>query len=186
MQDISRRDLSIPTAESCTGGAVATLLADVEGVSHAFDSGFVTYSDDAKARYLGVDAQLIAEHGTVSREVPVAMADGALQRSGASFALSVTGFAGATEEGREGELHFALAARQDGTVERHEEFGPLGRRLIRELCMRVLLSSTGSVFALQRKACGLISQFPLTRHAFRHFAKDGPGREFAPFHSRAE
>ncbi|MTH62583.1 nicotinamide-nucleotide amidohydrolase family protein [Paracoccus litorisediminis] len=139
MLELSRRDLSIATAESCTGGDFAALLTDVEGVSHAFDSGFVAYSDDAKIRCLGIDPKLIAEHGAVSREVAVAMADGALQRSSANFAISVTGFAGPTEEGREGDVHFALAARQDWTVGRHEKFGPLGRGTIRGLCLRVLL-----------------------------------------------
>ena len=83
------RDLSLATAESCTGGMLASLLTDVQGVAHAFDRGFVTYSEEAKTEMLGVPAGADrATKGAVSREVAIAMAEGALARSRANIALA--------------------------------------------------------------------------------------------------
>lgn len=82
------------TAESCTGGLIATALTAMAGSSDVFDGAFVTYSNAAKTAQLGVPAELIASDGAVSASVAVAMAEGALARSGADGALSVTGIAG--------------------------------------------------------------------------------------------
>jgi nicotinamide-nucleotide amidase len=90
----------LATAESCTGGMIATACTDLAGSSAWFERGFVTYSNAAKIELLGVDASLIAEHGAVSELVARAMAQGALARSGlgsrAQVAVSVTGVAGPT------------------------------------------------------------------------------------------
>jgi len=67
------RDLVLATAGSCTGGMLASLLTDVQGVAHAFDRGFVTYSEEAKTEMLGVPATTIADKGAVSKEVAVEM-----------------------------------------------------------------------------------------------------------------
>lgn len=82
------------TAESCTGGWIAKALTDVAGSSQWFCEGFVTYSDEAKYRRLGVPRSLIARHGAVSQAVARAMAGGALKRTGAHVAVAVTGIAG--------------------------------------------------------------------------------------------
>lgn len=84
----------IATAESCTGGLIATTLTEIAGSSDVFDRGFVTYSNEAKTELLGVPADLIARHGAVSAEVAEAMAAGAIQHSRADCAVSVTGVAG--------------------------------------------------------------------------------------------
>ena len=84
----------ITTAESCTGGLVAKLITDLSGSSQWFERGFVTYSNLAKEQMLGVDEQLIVDHGAVSEMVAAAMAKGALQHSQAQFSLSITGIAG--------------------------------------------------------------------------------------------
>lgn len=81
-------------AESCTGGWIAKQVTDIAGVSVWFDSGFVTYSDAAKHRMLGVDPEIIAQYGAVSEPCAKAMAQGALACSDANIALSVTGIAG--------------------------------------------------------------------------------------------
>jgi len=86
----------LATAESCTGGLIAAACTELSGSSNWFERGFVTYSNEAKTELLGVDAALIARHGAVSEEVARAMAQGALQRSHAQVALSVTGVAGPT------------------------------------------------------------------------------------------
>ena len=119
------RDLVLAVAESCTGGLLASLLTDVEGVSHAFDRGFVTYSDAAKIEMLGVPAALIGAKGAVSAEVAVAMAEGALTRSRAHIACAVTGFADKGDE--PGLIHLACARDGRITAHREEHFGAVGR-----------------------------------------------------------
>jgi nicotinamide-nucleotide amidase len=88
------RGLRLVTAESCTGGLIAAALTAIAGSSDVVERGFVTYSNEAKAEMLGVPARLIASVGAVSAEVARAMAEGALARSPADVALSVTGIAG--------------------------------------------------------------------------------------------
>ena len=85
---------TLATAESCTGGLLANRITNVPGASAVFLEGFVTYSNEAKSALLGVPAELIAAHGAVSPEVVRAMAEGALQKSGARFVLATTGIAG--------------------------------------------------------------------------------------------
>jgi len=131
----SERGLMLATAESCTGGMLASLLTDVQGVAHAFDRGFVTYSEEAKTEMLGVPAELIAEKGAVSREVALFMAEGALARSQAHIALAVTGFADKGDE--PGLVHFACARAGRKTAHREEHFGDVGRGATRVACMRV-------------------------------------------------
>jgi nicotinamide-nucleotide amidase len=86
--------LKLATAESCTGGLIAACLTEIAGSSDVVERGFVTYSNEAKAEQLGVPAALIADRGAVSAEVAEAMAQGALARSRADAAVSVTGVAG--------------------------------------------------------------------------------------------
>ena len=93
-QALRERGLRLVTAESCTGGLIAAACTAVAGSSDWFERGFVTYSNEAKAESIGVDAQLIARHGAVSEEVALAMAEGALARSRAQLAVAVTGIAG--------------------------------------------------------------------------------------------
>jgi len=87
---------TVTTAESCTGGLLAKLLTDLSGSSGYFHRGFVTYSNEAKTDLLGVDPQLIRQHGAVSEEVAKAMALGALDRPNAKAALAISGIAGPT------------------------------------------------------------------------------------------
>jgi nicotinamide-nucleotide amidase len=84
----------VTTAESCTGGWIAKALTDVAGSSQWFGEGFVTYSNEAKVRRLGVPRSVLSTHGAVSEAVARAMARGALKRAGASHAVAVTGIAG--------------------------------------------------------------------------------------------
>jgi len=86
--------LKLATAESCTGGLIAAALTEIAGSSDVVERGFVTYSNEAKNELLGVPATLIADKGAVSAEVAEAMARGALDRSLADAAVSVTGVAG--------------------------------------------------------------------------------------------
>jgi len=119
LQEACRRELTLATAESCTGGLLASLLTDVTGCSHAFERGFVTYTNEAKHELLGVPFVLLEDPGPVSEAVARAMAEGALARSKAHIALSVTGFAGpGGPDDRPGLVHFASAARDGPTLHR--------------------------------------------------------------------
>jgi PncC family amidohydrolase len=91
--------LKIVTAESCTAGLAADLLASVPGASRVFWGGFICYTPEAKMLMLGIEEALLEKHGLVSRETAMAMASGALERSGADVAVSVTGLAGPDGDG---------------------------------------------------------------------------------------
>jgi nicotinamide-nucleotide amidase len=88
------RHTILVTAESCTGGLLAALVTEIPGSSHAFERGFITYSNEAKMELLGVGRETLARHGAVSAETARAMAAGALEKSNASIAVSITGIAG--------------------------------------------------------------------------------------------
>ena len=88
------KGIMLATAESCTGGLIAAALTAIAGSSDVVDRGFVTYSNDAKNRMIGVPMPLIDRNGAVSEPVAAAMASGALSRSRATIAISVTGVAG--------------------------------------------------------------------------------------------
>lgn len=113
-QLLKERQIHVTLAESCTGGLVAKRLTDIPGSSAYLEFGFVTYSNEAKQKLLGVPGPLLAEHGAVSEPVVRAMAAGALERSGADVALAVSGIAGpdgGTPEKPVGTVWFGLAAR---------------------------------------------------------------------------
>lgn len=93
-QLLLRRQLQVTTAESCTGGLIAAAITDISGSSGWFEAGYVTYSNAAKTKMLGVPLCLISEKGAVSVEVAEAMAEGARQQSGADWAVAVSGVAG--------------------------------------------------------------------------------------------
>lgn len=131
----------IVTAESCTGGLVASALTGVPGSSAAVFGGFITYANAAKSGMIGVPAALIDAHGAVSEPVARAMAEGALGVTGTDIAVSTTGIAGpggGTEHKPVGLVHFGLAT-ADGTTHRVEHFGDLGRDVIRREAVRVAL-----------------------------------------------
>jgi nicotinamide-nucleotide amidase len=129
----SERGLMLATAESCTGGMLASLLTDVQGVAHSFDRGFITYSFEAKNEMLGIPMETILPNDAVTKEVAVAMAEGALERSRANVALAITGFADAGDE--PGLVHFACARAGRKTLHREEHFGDGGRGATRVKCM---------------------------------------------------
>ena len=86
--------LMLVTAESCTGGLIASAITDLPGASSVFERGFVTYSNESKTELLGVEPAIISRYGAVSPQVATEMAKGALKHSLAEIAVSVTGVAG--------------------------------------------------------------------------------------------
>jgi nicotinamide-nucleotide amidase len=91
-----RKQWTLATAESCTGGMIAAHCTDLSGSSAWFERGFVTYSNAAKSELLGVPSDLILKDGAVSESVARAMALGACYRSNANISVAVTGIAGPT------------------------------------------------------------------------------------------
>lgn len=91
---LQRSDAQVTTAESCTGGGIAEAITRIAGSSAWFEAGYVTYSNAQKTRQLNVPSDLFQSVGAVSREVVEAMVLGALEKSGARFAVAVSGIAG--------------------------------------------------------------------------------------------
>jgi nicotinamide-nucleotide amidase len=91
---LKARDLKLALAESCTGGMVAEAITSVAGSSAWFDSGFITYSNEAKIEMLGVLPETLEKHGAVSEQTAIEMVLGALKNSPAHLAGSITGIAG--------------------------------------------------------------------------------------------
>ncbi len=91
---LQRSQSSITTAESCTGGMIASAITEIAGASNVFEAGFVTYSNRMKHQLVGVPESTLQIHGAVSEEVVLAMAEGALERSGADYGIAVSGIAG--------------------------------------------------------------------------------------------
>jgi nicotinamide-nucleotide amidase len=126
------RGVMLAAAESCTGGLIMAALTDVAGSSDVVDRGFVTYSNAAKMDMLGVRAQTLDTYGAVSEQVAAEMAAGALARSKAGLAVSVTGIAGpgGSDLKPEGRVCFGLAT-PDRVHTETVEFGALGRAQVR-------------------------------------------------------
>jgi PncC family amidohydrolase len=109
--------LTLALAESCTAGLVADSIACVPGASNVFWGSFVTYQVAAKVAMLGIDRALIDRYGAVSAETARAMAEGALEKSGADLSASVTGLAGPDGDDRGtpiGTVWIAVAVRENG------------------------------------------------------------------------
>ncbi|MGI9423273.1 MAG: CinA family protein [Hyphomicrobiaceae bacterium] len=137
------QSLMVATAESCTGGLIAALLTEIPGSSDVVERGFVTYSNEAKISCLGVHADTLAQHGAVSEEVALAMAEGAIAHSNADVAVSVTGIAGPggnTETKPVGLVHIAVARKGHATQHRECRFGDIGRQNVRIETVKEALS----------------------------------------------
>ena len=121
MDLLEKYNLKIATAESCTGGLVASVLCDISGISKYFEEGFVTYSENAKMKNLGVLPETIETYGVVSCEVAEEMAIGACKSANANCAVATTGVAGptgGTEENPVGTVCFACVVKNQVLTER--------------------------------------------------------------------
>ncbi|KQT48697.1 damage-inducible protein CinA [Aureimonas sp. Leaf454] len=139
--DLQAAGLRVATVESCTGGLIAGAITDIAGSSAVFEMGFVTYSNAAKTRLVGVSSELLSSVGAVSEAVARAMAEGGRARSDADAVIAVTGIAGpggGSAEKPVGLVHFALAS-AEGTRHECRRFGDLGRGEVRTRTVTVAI-----------------------------------------------
>jgi nicotinamide-nucleotide amidase len=143
LQASLRRKILVATAESCTGGLIAATLTEIPGSSSMVECGFVTYSNEAKTKMLGVSPATLKAHGAVSEETALEMAAGALANSRAGIALSVTGIAGpdgGSADKPVGLVWFGLCLRGGKPEARKHIFDNRGRAVIRQETVRTALS----------------------------------------------
>ncbi len=135
----------IAVAESCTGGLLSAVMTDMAGASIVFDRGFITYSNSAKHKTLGVSEDIIDTFGAVSEAVAWAMARGAMERSDADLAVAITGIAGpsgGSDMKPVGLVVFALVKKGDKPehyIADSRQFGDIGRLAIRLQAVRAAL-----------------------------------------------
>jgi PncC family amidohydrolase len=125
---LAREGLTVSVAESCTGGLLGTLITDRPGSSAYFMGGVIAYSDQVKRDELSVPAALLTRHGSVSREVALAMAQGAKARFGTTLAASTTGIAGPDSDGTNKPVGLTFIATASEWGSRCEEYTFTGNR----------------------------------------------------------
>jgi len=157
---LRKRGWTISTAESCTGGLLASLITDISGASEWFKQGWVVYSNESKMRELGVEKAAFdeGEAGAVSHEVAVQMARGARYQSDSDVAISITGIAGpggATAEKEVGRVHVAVVT-GDYFLVRRMDFGGNDRldnkRSFAAFALRLTLEALDRVVEVEERA----------------------------------
>jgi nicotinamide-nucleotide amidase len=158
---LTKRNQTLATAESCTGGLLANRITNVPGASKIFTAGYVCYANRAKIGILDVDPKLIEAHGAVSDSVARALAERARAGSGSDFALATTGIAGPTGGSPEkpvGTVYVGLASATSETVARkfffpadRETFKQLTAQFAFEMLRRALLESSKSQVPTSRE-----------------------------------
>lgn len=136
-----RKNLTISTAESFTGGYIAKSLTDIPGCSNVLVAGLVTYMIKAKEKFLGVKEKTISEHTVVSKEVVKEMALGALNNTGSDIAIATTGYAGPGDDPETGKFFIGIAFREGGAIRTiYKEFYiDNTREFIRETATKIAL-----------------------------------------------
>ena len=138
---LKQRKEMLATAESCTGGLIASKITNVSGASEVFSAGYVTYANSAKSDILNVDSKLIDKYGAVNEAVARAMAEGARTRAASTHGLATTGVAGPTggsDEKPVGTVYIALASEGSETVAR-KLFYPTDRETFKQLTAQAAL-----------------------------------------------
>jgi CDP-diacylglycerol--glycerol-3-phosphate 3-phosphatidyltransferase len=145
---LTKSQLRVSVAESCTGGLVGALITDQPGSSAYFLGGVIAYADEVKRAQLGVPADLLARHGAVSREVAIAMADGVRSKFGTELAVSITGIAGPDAEGAKpvGLTYIAVATARGATCSEYRFKGDrwANRRQAADEALRLLIEAARS------------------------------------------
>jgi nicotinamide-nucleotide amidase len=149
---LTEREETLAVAESCTGGCIVHRLTNVPGASAVFLAGLVTYSNEAKQKFLGVSAETLGEHGAVSEAVARAMAEGARQQNRTTYALAVTGIAGpsgGTPAKPVGTVFISLAGPFETVVERN--YNPYDRETFKQVTAQQALDLLRRKLVRERK-----------------------------------
>lgn len=135
------KKLHITTAESCTGGMVASRIVDVANASKVFNVAYVTYANETKEKYLNVDSKTIEKYGVVSEEVTKQMALGALKEANADISIVTSGIAGptgGTEYKPVGMVCFGVGIK-DNVYTSTKYFGNIGRNKVRSMATEYII-----------------------------------------------
>lgn len=135
------KKLHITTAESCTGGMVASRIVDVANASKVFNVAYVTYANEAKEKYLNVDSKTIEKYGVVSEEVTKQMALGALKEANADISIVTSGIVGptgGTEYKPVGMVCFGVGIK-DNVYTSTKYFGNIGRNKVRSMATEYII-----------------------------------------------
>jgi nicotinamide-nucleotide amidase len=143
---LTKSRLTVSVAESCTGGLVGELITDQPGSSAYFSGGVIAYADEVKRAQLGVPTELLAQHGAVSREVAIAMAEGVRSKFATTLAVSITGIAGPDAEGAKpvGLTYIAVATPRGTTCAEYRFGGDRwsNRRQAADEALRLLVEAS--------------------------------------------
>ena len=134
---LKEKNLTLTTAESCTGGLIGSIITNVPGISSYYKEGIITYSNEAKMKYLSVKEETLNQYGAVSEQTAKEMAEGALKNSGADISVAVTGLAGpdgGTAEKKVGLVYIAVADKESTNVEKFQFTGT--RQKVRRLAAK--------------------------------------------------
>ncbi|MEP6753259.1 MAG: CDP-diacylglycerol--glycerol-3-phosphate 3-phosphatidyltransferase [Candidatus Dormiibacterota bacterium] len=146
---LTKSKLTVSVAESCTAGLLGSLITDQPGSSAYFIGGLIAYSDEVKRAQLAVPSDLLAKHGAVSREVAIAMAEGARSKFATTLAVSVTGIAGPGAEGGKpvGLTYIAVAGPRGTTSSEFRFKGDRwsNRREAADEALRLLIDAAQSI-----------------------------------------
>jgi nicotinamide-nucleotide amidase len=143
---LAERKQILAAAESCTGGYISHRITNVPGASAVFSAGLVTYSNDAKQKFLGVRAETLAQYGAVSEAVAREMAEGALRAGRSDYSIAVTGIAGpggGTPEKPVGTVFIGVASARETRIFRR--FNPGDRLAFKELTSQQALEQLAAL-----------------------------------------
>lgn len=121
--ELLKKKATVATAESCTGGLIASMITDISGSSDYFNTGYVTYANETKMALVGVKEKTLIDHGAVSEDTVSEMLAGTLERSGSNYAIAVSGVAGptgGTEEKPVGTVYIGIAGSTSQYIKRFQ------------------------------------------------------------------
>lgn len=135
----SEKNVTIATAESCTGGLIGAAITSISGSSKPFKGGIIAYDNSVKTKLLGVSPSVLGKYGAVSQKTAERMAAGVIERLGVDMAVSVTGIAGpggGSEDKPVGTVWMGLAVKTDDNINIKttlHSFGDIGRNKVRDV-----------------------------------------------------
>ena len=167
MRELSLRGQTLATAESCTGGRLASAVTSVPGASVVFRRGWVTYADEAKVEELGVSIETLKAKGAVSEETARAMAEGARAKASADWALAITGIAGpdgGSSDKPVGQIWLALAGPDGSWAVERMQWVRGGRLAIQDGsvrdCLEILRRELAGLPRLPERPANRVARLP--------------------------